>query len=81
MNVIKKFIHPSYGIEIYQRIADVTSDNIIELNTRSIANNISSKKETFNFNQTISETLDYSNVPTQLLKLLLLFYQYSNYSL
>ncbi|MDY3521066.1 TIGR04141 family sporadically distributed protein [Riemerella anatipestifer] len=66
MNVIKKFIHPSYGIEIYQRIADVTSDNIIELNTRSIANNISSKKETFNFNQTISETLDYSNVPTKI---------------
>lgn len=66
MNVIKKFIHPSFGIEIYQRIADVISDNIIELNTRSIANNISSKKETFNFNQTISETLDYSNVPTKI---------------
>lgn len=66
MSVIKKFIHPSYGIEIYQRIADITSDNIIELNTRSIANNISSKKETFNFNQTISETLDYSHIPTKI---------------
>ncbi|CAI9678918.1 DUF6119 family protein [Elizabethkingia anophelis] len=66
MNVIKKFIHPSFGIEIYQRIAEVTTDNVMELNTRSIANNISSKKETFNFNQTISETLDYSHVPTKI---------------
>ena len=66
MSVIKKYIHPSFGIEIYRRIAEVTNDNIIELYTRSIANNISSKKETFNFNQTISETLDYSNVPTKI---------------
>ncbi|WP_439479378.1 DUF6119 family protein [Chryseobacterium aquaticum] len=66
MNVIKKYIHPSFGIEIYQRISEPTSDNIIELNTRSIANNISSKRETFNLNQTISETLNYSDVPTKI---------------
>ncbi|MGV0827560.1 DUF6119 family protein [Empedobacter brevis] len=66
MNVIKKYIYPTFGIEVYQRIAAPTSDNIIELNTRSIANNISSKRETFNLNQTISETINYSDVPTKI---------------
>lgn len=66
MSVIKKYIHPSFGIEIYQRISEPTEDIIIELYTRSIANNISSKRETFNLNQTISETLNYSDVPTKI---------------
>ncbi|PBQ34578.1 hypothetical protein CNR22_23295 [Sphingobacteriaceae bacterium] len=66
MSVIKKFLHPLFGIEIYQRIASPTNDNIIELNTRSIASNISYKKETYNLNQTISETLVYSDVPVKI---------------
>ncbi|MFB9078337.1 DUF6119 family protein [Flavobacterium procerum] len=66
INVIKKYLHPTFGIEIYQRIANPTNDNIIELYVRSIANNISSKKETFNLNQTISETLLYSDIPTKI---------------
>lgn len=66
MNVIKKYINPSFGIEIYQRIANLTSDNIVELNTRSIANNISFKTQTFNLNQTIAETLEYSEIPVKI---------------
>lgn len=31
MNVIKKYLHPTFGVEIYQRIANPISDNIIEL--------------------------------------------------
>lgn len=66
MSVIKKYIHPSFGIDIYQRIAKPREDVIIELETRGIANNISQHKQIFNFNQTIAETLEYSEVPTKL---------------
>ncbi|MEC4054232.1 DUF6119 family protein [Myroides odoratimimus] len=66
INVIKKYLNPSFGIQIYQRLCEPMMDNIIEVYTRSIANNISSKKETYNLNQTISETLDYSNIPTKI---------------
>jgi len=66
MNVIKKYLHPTFGFEIYQRLTNPIEDNIIELYVRSIANNISSKKETFNLNQTISETLEYSDIPTKI---------------
>ena len=66
MNVIKKYLHPTFGVEIYQKISSPTNDNVIELYTRSIANNISYLKQTFNLNQTISETLEYSDVPTKI---------------
>ncbi|SED59447.1 sporadically distributed protein, TIGR04141 family [Tenacibaculum sp. MAR_2010_89] len=66
ISVIKKYLHSTFGIEIYERISSQTEDNVIELNTRSIANNISNKKQTFNLNQTISETLDYSDIPTKI---------------
>lgn len=66
MNVIKKYLHPTFGVEIYQKISNPTQDNVIEMYTRSIANNISYLKQTFNLNQTISETLEYSDVPTKI---------------
>jgi len=66
MSVIKKYIHPSFGIDIYQRLANPREDVIIELETRGIANNISQKKQIFNYNQTIAETIEYSEIPTKI---------------
>lgn len=66
MNVIKKYVHSSFGIEIYKKIASPTEDNIVQLEIRSIANNVSSKRETFHLNQTVSETLNYSDVPKKI---------------
>lgn len=66
MNVIKKFINPCFGIDIYQRFAKPQEDVIIEMETRSIASNISHKKTLYNFNQTVEETLEYSEVPSKI---------------
>ncbi len=66
MSVIKKYIDPNFGINIYQHFAKPTEDILIELNARGIASNISQKRHTFNLNQTISETLEYSEIPTKI---------------
>lgn len=66
MSVIKKFIDPNFGIDLYQHFAKPTEDVLIELNSRGIASNISQKRHTFNLNQTISETLEYSDIPTKI---------------
>lgn len=66
MSVIKKYIDPSFGINVYQHFAKPTEDVLIELNSRGIASNISQKRHTFNLNQTISETLEYSEIPTKI---------------
>lgn len=66
MTVIKKYIDPSFGINIYQHFAKPTEDLLIELNARGIASNISQKRHTFNLNQTISEAIEYSEIPTKI---------------
>lgn len=66
MSVIQKYINQSFGIEVYQFFAKPKEDIVIEINTRGIASNISRKKHTYNLNQTISETLEYSEIPTKI---------------
>jgi hypothetical protein len=66
MSVIKKYIDTSFGIDMYQHFANPTEDVLIELHTRGIASNISQKKHIYNLNQTLSETLEYSEIPTKI---------------
>lgn len=66
MSVIRKYIDPDFGINLYQHFAKPTEDILIELNARGIASNISQKRHTYNLNQTISETLEYSEIPTKI---------------
>ncbi|QAR31352.1 hypothetical protein EQP59_08370 [Ornithobacterium rhinotracheale] len=66
MNVIKKYIHSTFGIEIYRRLAKPEEDLITEIERRSISNNISTKKEVFSYNQNILSTLEYSDVITKM---------------
>lgn len=65
-SVIQKYANQSFGIEVYQHLAKPKKDMVIEVNTRGIASNISQKKHTYNLNQTISETLEYSEIPTKI---------------
>ena len=66
ISVIKKYINTTFGIGVYQHFAKPTEDIVIEMNSRGIASNISQKKHTYNLNQTISETLEYSEIPTKI---------------
>lgn len=66
MSVIKRYINTTFGVKIYQYFAKPTEDIVIEMNSRGIASNISQKKHTFNLNQTVSETLEYSEIPTKI---------------
>ena len=66
ISVIKKYINTTFGIEIYQHFAKPKEDIVVEMNSRGIASNISQKKHTFNLNQTISETLEYSEIPIKI---------------
>lgn len=63
ISVIKTFINPSFGIDIYSRIAKPTEDSVIEIKSRSIANNVSLQTTTYNFNQTVADTIEFSEIP------------------
>lgn len=66
INVIRKYIDDYFGIDFYQHFAKPTEDVIIGLSTRGIAGNISQQSSTFNFNQTITESIDYSEIPKKI---------------
>jgi uncharacterized protein (TIGR04141 family) len=64
ISVIKSFLNTSFGIEVYSRIAKPTEDLVVEIKSRSIANNVSLKTTTFNYNQTVSDTIEFSEIPS-----------------
>ncbi|WP_235299748.1 DUF6119 family protein [Portibacter marinus] len=63
-SVIGTFINPSFGIDVYSRIASPTEDLVIEIKSRSIANNVSLQTTTYNFNQTVADTIEFSEIPS-----------------
>lgn len=63
-SVIKSFINTSFGIDVYSRLAKPSEDIVIEIKSRSIANNVSLQTTTFNYNQTVSDTIEFSEIPS-----------------
>ncbi len=65
-SVIKKYIDNNFGIDLYQHFAKPSEDIIIKVSTRGVAGNISQKDNTFNYDQRISESLEYSEIPKKI---------------
>ncbi|MEX0810717.1 MAG: DUF6119 family protein [Chitinophagales bacterium] len=63
IGVIKTFINPTFGIDVYSRIAKPAEDLVIEIKSRSIANNVSLQTTTYNYNQTVADTIEFSEIP------------------
>lgn len=66
MMVIKKYLDNSFGIDIYQHFAKPKEDILIDLSMRSISGNVSQSKYTYNQNQTIFDSLNYSEIPSKI---------------
>lgn len=66
VSVIRKYIDSNFGIDFYQHFAKPKEDLLIDLSMRSISGNISQKKNTYNKNQTVSESFNYSEIPQKL---------------
>ena len=64
ISVIKAYINSSFGIDVYSRICKLSEDLVIEIKSRSIANNVSLQSTTYNYNQTVSDTIEFSEIPT-----------------
>ena len=63
MSVIKRYLDNNFGIDLYQYFAKPKDDILIDLTMRSISGNISQKKNTYNQNQTLSDSINYSEIP------------------
>lgn len=66
INVIKKFIDPYFGIDLYQHFAKPNEDTPIVVNTRGVTGNLTERSNTFNTVQSINDSLEYSEIPKKL---------------
>jgi hypothetical protein len=65
-NVIQAFIDTNFGIDFYQHFAKPEEDILLKVHTRGVASNISEKDNTYTYDQRISESLEYSEIPKKL---------------
>lgn len=65
-NVINTFIDNNFGIDLYQHFAKPEEDIILKVGTRGVASNISQKDNTYTYDQRISESLEYSEIPKKI---------------
>lgn len=65
-NVIKKYLNHYFGIELYQHFASLNEDITITINTRGVTGNLSQRSNTYNYNQSIKDSLIYSEIPNKL---------------
>jgi|TARA_R100000501_G_C2621530_1_gene114758 uncharacterized protein (TIGR04141 family) len=64
--VIQSFMDVNFGIDFYQHFAKPSEDILLKVTTRGVAGNISQKDNTFNYDQRISESLEYSEIPKKI---------------
>lgn len=65
-SVIKKYQQSNFGIDLYQHFAKPHEDILLGVNLRGVAGNISQKEHVFTYNQTINESLEYSEIPKKI---------------
>lgn len=65
-NVIQNFMDNNFGIDFYQHFANPEEDVILKVGTRGVASNIAQKDNTFSYDQRISESLEYSEIPKKI---------------
>ena len=64
--VIQSYMDINFGIDFYQHFAKPSEDILLKVTTRGVAGNISQKDNTFNYDQRISESLEYSEIPKKI---------------
>lgn len=66
ITVIKKYLDNFFGIELYQHFANLNDDIALSVQTRGITGNLLQRVNSFNYNQSIKDSLLYSEIPKKL---------------
>ncbi|MCO6163967.1 DUF6119 family protein [Flavobacterium sp. NRK F7] len=64
IRAILRFINHRFGLELYEYLSDPNEDIINFIVTRGISGNLSEQKTTFTYGQKLSDTLNFTNIPT-----------------
>ena len=64
IRAVLRFINHRFGLELYEYLSDPNEDIINYIVTRGISGNLSEQKTTFTHGQKLSDTLNFTNIPT-----------------
>ena len=64
--VIQRFINHTFGIDLYERIAEPSIDIVNTIKTRNIAGNLTSKEETYKNKQNLIDSLFFGQIPNKI---------------
>lgn len=66
ITVVKKYLDNLFGIEFYQHFANLNDDIALSVQTRGITGNLLQRINSFNYNQSVKDSLLYSEIPKKL---------------
>jgi PIN domain nuclease of toxin-antitoxin system len=66
IRVILRYINHRFGLELYEFMANPSEDIINFITTRGISGNLSENKRTFRDGQKLSDSLNFTNIPTKI---------------
>lgn len=86
ISVIKKFLNHTFGIDLYEHIADLTEDKISSITLRSISGKLTEERDIYRNGQNLSDSINFTEIPKKinlelrntLKKNIFNFIQYSN---
>ena len=64
--VIKRFLNQTFGLDLFEKIADPTNDVVVTISSRGISGNLSSQTSTFRNEQKLIDSLDFSRIPNSM---------------
>ncbi|MBX2980314.1 MAG: TIGR04141 family sporadically distributed protein [Flavobacteriales bacterium] len=70
MQVIKRYLNHTFGIDLFERIADPANDIVYSIDSRGITGNLSLTKETYRNEQRLIDSLQFGRIPVHMRLLL-----------
>lgn len=64
--VIKRYLNHTFGLDLFEKIAEPAEDIINSLESRGITGNLSLQKDTYKHNHRLIDTLSFTRIPVRL---------------
>lgn len=66
ISVIKRYLNQTFGLDLFEKIADPANDIVLTIESRGIAGNLSSQTVTYRNEQKLIDSLSFGRIPNKL---------------
>lgn len=66
ISVIKRFLNNTFGIDLYEHIADLNEDQISSITLRSISGKLTEERDIYRNGQNLSDSINFTEIPKKI---------------